>query len=124
MAACMYAASPQPFMTSAELTLVLPGGLRATPLRAATYHNARALLSESHSQAVPHDQAGNVTRPYNDSAGEPVQQSGYLNAKSVFDWIEAQQASGQIDKRLKSLVVSGCSAGSVGAQLWAVRSCS
>lgn len=62
---------------------------------------------------------GNVTRRYRDSAGEPVQQTGYENAKSVLDWIAAQMDAGQLASPLASLVISGCSAGSIGAQLWA-----
>jgi hypothetical protein len=62
---------------------------------------------------------GNVTRPYNDRDGVPVEQRGLSNAQSVLDWTKAQQASGALASTLSELVVMGCSAGSIGAQLWA-----
>jgi len=84
---------------------------------------------------------GNVTRPYgkdfvlkispqissslNDSVqrqddpnGSPVVQSGYYNARSTIDWIISQQSKGSLASTLSSLVVMGCSAGSIGAQVW------
>jgi len=61
---------------------------------------------------------GNVTQSYKDSAGEPVVQHGMLNALSVIDWIDSQQKNGNLAANLNKLVVSGCSAGSIGAQLW------
>jgi len=46
-----------------------------------------------------------------------VQQSGYANARAAMDWTLANmQPAGAAP--LSSLVVSGCSAGSIGAQLW------
>jgi hypothetical protein len=45
-------------------------------------------------------------------------QSGYYNAKATLDWIVSQQAKGNIASTLTNLVVMGCSAGSIGAQLW------
>ena len=58
---------------------------------------------------------GNVTRPY-----LGAKQSGFANAKSGFDWIvENMRSPGGLAPRLSSLVISGCSAGSIGAQLWA-----
>lgn len=45
-------------------------------------------------------------------------QSGYYNAKATLDWIVSQQANGNIASTLTNLVVMGCSAGSIGAQLW------
>jgi hypothetical protein len=62
---------------------------------------------------------GNVTRPYNDKDGVPVQQNGLANAQSVLDWTVKQQATGGLASTLSELVVMGCSAGSIGAQLWA-----
>jgi hypothetical protein len=61
---------------------------------------------------------GNVTRPYNDRKGEPVVQVGYQNARSTLNWVLAQQASGALASELSQLVVMGCSAGSIGSQLW------
>jgi len=46
--------------------------------------------------------------------GTQVRQQGYSNTQSALDW-----AVDQLDLRLQSLVVMGCSAGSVGAQVWA-----
>jgi hypothetical protein len=57
---------------------------------------------------------GNVTRPYDDSAGVPVQQKGYYNTKSAIDWINAN-----FDYELDDMLLSGCSAGSLGVQAWA-----
>eukprot|EP00312_Isochrysidales_sp_CCMP1244_P039297 CAMPEP_0202760368 /NCGR_PEP_ID=MMETSP1388-20130828/18325_1 /ASSEMBLY_ACC=CAM_ASM_000864 /TAXON_ID=37098 /ORGANISM="Isochrysis sp, Strain CCMP1244" /LENGTH=394 /DNA_ID=CAMNT_0049428407 /DNA_START=59 /DNA_END=1240 /DNA_ORIENTATION=- len=63
---------------------------------------------------------GNVTRHYRDPSGSPVRQAGYENARSVLDWVYGQQAAaGTLASPLASLVVSGCSAGSIGAQIWA-----
>ena len=61
---------------------------------------------------------GNTVRPYNDRWGVPVQQKGLANAQSVLDWAVQQQASGALASTLSELVVMGCSAGSIGAQLW------
>lgn len=61
---------------------------------------------------------GNTVRPYNDRWGVPVQQKGLANAQSVLDWTVKQQASGALAATLSELVVMGCSAGSIGAQLW------
>jgi len=43
-----------------------------------------------------------------------VRQQGYSNTQSALDW-----AVEQLDLRLQSLVVMGCSAGAIGAQVWA-----
>lgn len=61
---------------------------------------------------------GNTTRPYNDKDGVPVQQKGLANAQSVLDWAAKQQTTGALASTLSELVVMGCSAGSIGAQLW------
>jgi hypothetical protein len=61
---------------------------------------------------------GNTVRSYNDRWGVPVTQKGLANAQSVLDWAAKQQASGALASTLSELVVMGCSAGSIGAQLW------
>lgn len=61
---------------------------------------------------------GNVTQKYDDADGVPVQQMGLTNAQATVDWVLAQQASGALAKTFSNLVVMGCSAGSVGTQLW------
>ena len=62
--------------------------------------------------------AGNKTQDYSKN-GQPVTQVGYLNAKATVDWVTKQQASGSLSSVLSNLVIMGCSAGSIGAQLWA-----
>lgn len=57
-------------------------------------------------------------RDYDDSTGTPVTQKGQANAQSALDWIVQQTAAGHFAETLSELVVSGCSAGSIGAQLW------
>lgn len=59
--------------------------------------------------------AGNITHVYEDDDGRnvTVKQHGYWNAKSALDWALAEMPS------LTYLVVSGCSAGSLGTQVWA-----
>jgi len=44
--------------------------------------------------------AGNVTRPYTDSAGEPVVQVGYENTKAAVAWAKAN-----LDAKLDKFVV-------------------
>lgn len=61
---------------------------------------------------------GNTTRAYNDSQGEPIVQVGLTNVQLTLDWIVQQQKSGELASTLTDLVVAGCSAGSIGAQLW------
>ena len=61
---------------------------------------------------------GNTTRLYNDSSGVPIQQVGYLNAQATLDWVLDQQTKGNLASTLSSLIVMGCSAGSIGAQIW------
>ena len=61
---------------------------------------------------------GNVTRPYTDPNGKLVQQRGMLNTLATINWVMDQQAKGYLASTLSSLVVMGCSAGSIGAQLW------
>lgn len=50
---------------------------------------------------------------------DPVIQKGLENAQATLDWVAAQQLKGKVANILSELVVMGCSAGSVGAQLWA-----
>jgi len=59
--------------------------------------------------------SGNVTREYNDLHGVPVMQRGYTNTRAALDWLHANLR----DRELTDLVVSGCSAGSIGVQTWA-----
>jgi hypothetical protein len=61
---------------------------------------------------------GDVVRPYNDREGVPVEQRGLANVQSALDWVASQQSKGQLSSVFSELVVMGCSAGSVGAQLW------
>lgn len=62
---------------------------------------------------------GNVVRPYTDSNGQPVTQKGLANAQSALDWTKKQISSGALASKFDELVVMGCSAGSLGAQIWA-----
>jgi hypothetical protein len=62
---------------------------------------------------------GDVTRPYTDPKGQPVVQKGLANTQSAIDWVQAQQAAGLMSAKLSSLYIGGCSAGSIGTQLWA-----
>ena len=61
---------------------------------------------------------GNVVRTYNDRWGVPVEQKGLANAQSVLAWTKQMQATGALASTFSELVVMGCSAGSIGAQLW------
>lgn len=61
---------------------------------------------------------GNVVRDYDDKDGVPVTQKGFKNAEASLDWVVSQQAAGHLASSLSDLVVMGCSAGSIGAQLW------
>ena len=58
--------------------------------------------------------AGNSTRDYTDSNGGSVVQVGATNTLAVLDWV-ARQGLPELDQ----LIVAGCSAGSVGAQVLA-----
>lgn len=61
---------------------------------------------------------GDSVRPYNDEAGEPIEQKGLVNTQAALDWVLQQQKNGGLASELSSLVISGCSAGSLGAQIW------
>jgi len=60
---------------------------------------------------------GNVTQSYH-ARGHKVTQYGIYNALSVVDWVKEQFSTGVLAPKLSNFVVMGCSAGSVGAQLW------
>ena len=62
--------------------------------------------------------AGNTVRPYNDFQGNPVLQVGQVNVESVLSWIDAQISSGGLSSEFEELVIFGCSAGSLAAQVW------
>jgi len=64
--------------------------------------------------------AGNAIRDFKDtkswdifSPGKPVEQKGYYNLKSAMEW-----AKTNLPGTLRNLVMSGCSAGSMGLQIW------
>jgi len=57
--------------------------------------------------------SGNVTRLYVDGAGMNVTQSGAANTLAVMNWLQQQ------DMAPDELIIAGCSAGSIGAQVWA-----
>lgn len=61
---------------------------------------------------------GDVVRDYNDKKGVPVTQKGLANAQSAVDWVKQQQGAGHLASTLSEVAVMGCSAGSIGAQLW------
>lgn len=61
---------------------------------------------------------GDTVRPYEDSTGEPVTQKGLANTQAALDWVVQQTTAGHFPETLSELTVAGCSAGSVGAQLW------
>ena len=61
--------------------------------------------------------SGNVTQPYK-KAGKPVVQHGIDNVQLVTSWL-SQQGMGGDDGVMDKFVIMGCSAGSVGAQMWA-----
>jgi hypothetical protein len=98
---------------------------RATPLVPLGVFNRKDPKNKFRSHTIVHVlycsgdvHGGNTIRPYNDRWGVPVQQKGLANAQSVLDWTVKQQASGALASTLSELVVMGCSAGSIGAQLW------
>lgn len=62
---------------------------------------------------------GQVVRDYSDKQGVPVSQQGLANARAALDWTKQQISSGRLSSVLSDLVVMGCSAGSLGTQLWA-----
>lgn len=59
---------------------------------------------------------GQVVRDYNDDKGVSVSQMGANNVQATLDWIKSQDG---FFERFQSLVLMGCSAGSLGVQAWA-----
>lgn len=59
--------------------------------------------------------SGNSVRPYNDSTGYPVTQTGWANTQSVLDWVLKQPALVGVEQ----LLLAGQSAGAMGVQTWA-----
>ncbi len=59
-----------------------------------------------------------MTRNYTDDEGAPILQLGQANTRAVLSWAQRQQKEGYLAPVLSSLVVMGCSAGSLGAQIW------
>jgi hypothetical protein len=57
---------------------------------------------------------GDAVRPYDDDAGVPVQQKGLVNTQAALDWVLQQQKNGGYASKLSSLIITGCSAGSLG----------
>lgn len=62
--------------------------------------------------------AGDITRPYKVNGGSVVQK-GLANTQATLDWIKSQQDQGLLASPLQELTVMGCSAGSLGTQVWA-----
>jgi hypothetical protein len=62
---------------------------------------------------------GDTVRPYTDSAGVPVTQKGVANTQSALDWVKKQVSAGLLANQFTDLAIMGCSAGSLGAQIWA-----
>jgi len=58
--------------------------------------------------------AGNVTQKWRDMTGRVVHQRGYHNTRSAIDW-----ALKNFPGQLESLIITGTSAGAIGAQVWA-----
>lgn len=61
--------------------------------------------------------SGDVTQSYK-HMGKPVIQNGVANAQFAIDWAK-EQGFGGSDGTLQNFVGMGCSAGSVGVQMWA-----
>jgi len=64
--------------------------------------------------------AGEATRQFKGGWGNTdttVEQTGYKNTMATLDWINSQIGD-YLDPNLDSLVISGQSAGAIGAQLW------
>jgi hypothetical protein len=62
--------------------------------------------------------AGNVVVNYTDKSGVPAQQKGLVNAQATLDWVVGQVKAGFLSSVFTEVIVMGCSAGSIGAQLW------
>mmetsp|Transcript_15439 Transcript_15439/g.43752 ORF Transcript_15439/g.43752 Transcript_15439/m.43752 type:complete len:447 (+) Transcript_15439:86-1426(+) len=61
---------------------------------------------------------GNVVRPYDDRKGVPVTQRGQANVQATYQWVVDQQLQGNLASTFADVVVMGCSAGSIAAQVW------
>ena len=61
---------------------------------------------------------GQVVRNYSahDKNGEEVSQQGAANVQATLDWVKSQDS---YFEKFSSLVLMGCSAGSLGVQAWA-----
>ena len=62
--------------------------------------------------------AGNVVRNFTDVNGNYAKQRGAVNVHAVLQWVEKQQQAGHLASKLEYLVVMGCSAGALAAQVW------
>jgi len=62
--------------------------------------------------------AGNVTQSYK-ARGHKVTQVGTTNVLATIDYLKRQFSAGALAPTLDSFVIMGCSAGSIGTQLWA-----
>jgi len=60
---------------------------------------------------------GSVVAPYT-YQDKPVVQVGAVNAQYTIDWVSKQVQLGALSSKLTSFIGMGCSAGSVGVQLW------
>jgi hypothetical protein len=58
--------------------------------------------------------AGHADRDWADENGYPIRQRGYENAITAVDWAKRNVGN----KKLDHLVLTGCSAGSLGTQVW------
>lgn len=58
---------------------------------------------------------GHINRSYG------ATQRGIQNTKAVLRWLESQQDAGEISSPLETLLITGSSAGSLGAQLWSTN---
>lgn len=86
---------------------ILNGSAPTNPLRNHTLVYLNHCSGDLHS--------GNVKQLFLDARGLPVEQRGFHNTWSAIDWVKSNLAK----KPLKSLVISGESAGSIAVQVWA-----
>jgi hypothetical protein len=64
---------------------------------------------------------GDVIRDYVDELGSKVTQKGRNNVETVIQWIKEQIKYSYLASSFQDLVIMGCSAGSIGSQLWSNR---
>lgn len=62
--------------------------------------------------------SGNVVRPYNDKAGQPITQVGLNNVRSAINWVNDQIKLGLLSDTFTDLAIMGCSAGAIASQIW------